>query len=450
MQHQYLFTDIRGFLMQVTREGAPSFPLSRAPVSGALIPGWQSEAESDLQLVPDETSARVDPFQGHGLVFAQPVQPGEPLSSYAMDVRGVAQRAEALLRASTIADTVRIGTEIEFHLLKRVRFDTTAERNLVELEEEDGWSGNASILGAGHRIGHRTLHLLAGPADQHAPIRADICQHLATLGIAPLHHGHEAGPSQHEIAIGHADLCQAADQVQLLKHVVRTVAIWHGRTATFMPRPIPYAEPNGMHVNLSLRRQGRSTFHAPDGQPGQLSPQAMSFIAGVLAHLPALNAITNPTVNSYKRLNHAYSLMRPAGWGYRNRTTAIRVPHFTSAADCRIEIRFPDPCANPYLAMAALVCAGMDGIERELTPPPEERGAPKWYEQPFNAALSTEAMAPDLRAALIALHRDRGFLTRHGVFADALLDAIVRDGSFFWHWSATTPAPVEYQVFFGH
>ena len=450
MATKYLFSDIRGFLMQVVRDRIDTSLSTGVPISGALVPGWQSEAESDLMLQPDGDSALTDPFEGHRLVFAQPVEQGHERGSYAMDVRGVARRAEFLLKSLGIADEAQLGIELEFNLFKGVRFATTVERNLVELTEEDSWSNNVNEFGSGYRIGHRTLHFLAGPADQHAAIRHDISQRLAAAGITPLHHAHEAGPSQHEFAIEQASLCQAADRVQLHKHIVRTVALQHGRTATFMPRPMAYAETNGMHVNLSLWRNGRNLFHAPDAPAGQLSGEGLSFIAGILAHLQALNAITNPTVNSYKRLNHFYSLMRSPGWGYRNRTAAIRVPHFQGEADCRIELRFPDPSANPYLAFAALLCAGVDGMQRQLQPPPEQRGAPQWYEQPFHAAHSVDAMAPDLRIALAALHQDRSFLTAHGVFADPLIDAMLRDGSFFWHWAATTPAPMEYQVFYGH
>lgn len=447
---KYLFTDVRGFLMQVVRQEQERDVFNRVPVSGALVPGWQSDAESDLQLVADEATHVTDPIDACRLVFAQPVQPGGERGSYPMDVRGVAHRTQDLLRSLRIADDIQVGTELEFNLFKGVRFSTTAELNLVEIAEEDGWASNASTLGNGYRIGHRTLHFLAGPADQHAAIRGEICEHLLTAGVNAIHHAHEAGPSQHEIAIGHTELCRAADRVQLLKHITRTVALRHGRTATFMPRPIPYAESNGMHVNFSLWRDGRNILYPPDGQAGQLSSEGLAFVAGILEHLQALNAITNPTVNSYKRLNHFYSLMRSPGWGYRNRTTAIRIPHFTSQDDCRIEVRFPDCSANPYLAFAALICAGADGIQRDLKPPAEERGSPKWYEQPFNAAHCVEAMAPDLRIALTALARNTSFLTKHGVFSDSLIEAIVRDGSFFWHWAATTPAPVEYQVFFGH
>ncbi|WP_374521972.1 hypothetical protein [Hydrogenophaga sp.] len=436
--------------MQVVRQEHVQSLQNRVPVSGALVPGWQSNAESDLQLIADETTYITDPIDARRLVFSQPVQPGGERGSYPMDVRGVAHRAQDLLRTLRIADDIQVGTELEFNLFKGVRFATTAELNLVEIAEEDGWACNAAALGNGYRIGHRTLHLLAGPADQHAKIRSEICEYLQAAGVAAIHHAHEAGPSQHEIAVGHTELCSAADHVQLVKHITRTVALRYERTATFMPRPIPYAESNGMHVNFSLWRNGRNIFYPPDGQPGQLSREGMAFVAGILEHLQALNAITNPTVNSYKRLNHFYSLMHPPGWGYRNRTTAIRIPHFTSENDCRVEVRFPDSSANPYLAFAALACAGADGIQRELEPPAEERGSPKWYEQPFNAAQCVEAMAPDLRIALTALTRDTPFLTRHGVFSDALIEAIVRDGSFFWHWAATTPAPVEYQVFFGH
>ena len=451
MEVRYLFTDVRGFLMQVVRQQPGHNAFDRVPVSGALVPGWQSNAESDLQLIADEATQVTDPIDACRLVFAHPVQPEGERGSYPMDVRGVAHRTQDLLRTLGIADDIQVGTELEFNLFKGVRFATTAELNLVEIAEEDGWAGNASTLGNGYRIGHPTLHFLAGPADQHAAIRGEICKYLEAAGVTAIHHAHEAGPSQHEIAIGHTELCRAADHVQLLKHMARTVALRHGRTVTFMPRPIPYAESNGMHVNFSLWKNGRNIFYHPsDGEPGQLSREGLAFVAGIQEHLQALNAITNPTVNSYKRLNHFYSLMRHPGWGYRNRTTAIRIPHFKGEDDCRVEVRFPDSSANPYLACSALICAGADGIQRELQPPVEERGSPKWYEQPFNAAQSVDAMAPDLRIALTALARDTSFLTSHGVFSDALIEAIVRDGSFFWHWAATTPAPVEYQVFFGH
>lgn len=450
----YFFTDVRGFLMRVNRHVAAdaSADWGRISISGALVPGWQTDTESDMELVPDPASVTEEPFGSPEcrMVIAQPVQPGAPMGSYSKDVRAVAARCESLLADLGVADKVQVGCELEFNLLRGIRFCTTTERNAVELQECDGWNGNSDEFSDGHRIGHRSMHFLAPPADRHEPVRREICAQLAAAGIVTTHDGHEAGPSQQEIALSHTGIVRAADQVQLTKHIVRNVASARDFTATFMPRTLAYAECNGMHVNLSLWRGGRNLFFRQSDAGAELSSVGMQFVAGILTHLQALNAITNPTVNSYKRLNHVYSLMRPAGWGYRNRTVAIRVPHFTSDADCRIEIRFPDPSANPYLAFAALVCAGLDGMKRELHAPPVEQGAPMWYEQPFNAGAMLDAMAPDLRVALAALASDHAFLTAHKVFDESLIQSIVKDGSFFWHWAATTPAPQEYQVFFGH
>lgn len=449
--HTYLFSDVRGFLLHFNDLSPPTTaPRPSLSISGSLVPGWQTDSESDLQLVPVESSEMNDPFgtPGDKWVFSQPVEPGKACGTYPKDVRAVAQRAEDLLAESGLADEARVGVELEFNLLRGIRFGTTCDQNLVEIRESDGWANNISEMGSGHRMGHRSLHFVAGPIDKHHPVRLEICNRLRKAGLEPTHHGHEAGPSQQEIAVQHAPLLLAADGVQVQKYIVRQVAADSGLTATFMPRPIPYAESNGMHVNVSLWRRGRNIFYKEGHLPGELSDVGLQFIAGILSHLQPLNAITNPTVNSYKRLNHFYSQMRPAGWGYRNRTTAIRVPHFTGEDDCRVEIRFPDPSANPYLALAALVCAGLEGIRKRITPPVEERGAPRWFEQPFNAAAAVDAMAPDLRVALKALAERHEFLTAHGVFPSALIDAIVQDGSFFWQWAASTPAPQEYQVFF--
>lgn len=451
----YLFSDVRGFLMQGKRciGDRQGHPLRPVAIAGGLLPGMQSHTASELVLVPDDSTEMADPFgdESARIVLAQPVQPGEALGSYAKDVRGTCQRCGQMLALSGIADEALVGVELEFNLLKGIRFSTTATQNTVELEELDGWPNNAEALTHGYRMGHRSLHFLPSPHDHFVKVRDEICAALMKVGIVPVHHGHEAGPSQQEIATAPRALVSAADAVQLQKHIVRNVAVRHDLTATFMPRPMAYAEGNGMHVNLSLWRQGRNIFHKDGGSNGELSQQGLSFIAGLLRHLQALNALTNPTVNSYRRLNHFYSQMRPAGWGYGNRTTAIRVPHHTSPTDCRIEIRFPDASANPYLALAGLICAGVEGIERGWQPPPGEKDSPQWYEQPFNAIASAEgAMAPDLRCALVALNRDKAFLTRSNVFDDSLLSSIVQDASSFWHWAATTPAPTDYPFFFGH
>ncbi|MDF3834640.1 hypothetical protein P3W85_16980 [Cupriavidus basilensis] len=400
---------------------------------------------------PDLSWIANDSFSeaGSKLLFSHPLLPNDS-ESYTKDPRAVANRCDSYVKSTGIADTVSIGMELEFNLLKGIKYQTDADKNIVELEEIDGWPNNAKNLTTGYRIGHRSMHLHPQPNDQFIKIREKICIEYEKLDIQPVHHGHEAGPSQQEIGVAHKPLLRAADELQLQKHVIKNVAIANDLTATFMPRPIPYAEGNGLHVNISLWKDGRNIFHCGPRNPSHLSQTALHFIGGILYHLRPLNAITNPTVNSYRRLNHIYSLMRPAGWGYHNRLAAIRVPHFISEEECRIEIRFPDPSSNPYLALSALICAGIEGIEERRMPPEEERLSPKWFESPFNASVSSEAMAPDLRYALEALANGSTFLTANKVFDPQLIQAIVDDGSFFWHWAASTPAPQEYQVFFTH
>lgn len=214
-----------------------------------------------------------------------------------------------------------------------------------------------------------------------------------------------------------------------------------------MPKPMAYAAGNGMHVNISLWKNGINIFYG--GEANKLSQQGEYFVAGVLRHVKALNAITNPSTNSYRRLRFLYSLMSDVKYGYRNRTTVIRIPHFESPEECRIEVRFPDSSANPYLAFSAIILAGADGIENELNPGEPVIINPKWYENQLDIrGISENSISRDLFSALQALHLDRKFLLQRDLFSNEIIDSIIADGSFFCHWSDTTPHPQEFPVHF--
>ena len=223
----YLFTDVRGFLLQLNRRSDAQSPQECPPValSGALIPGWQGEQDSDLLLVPDMSWAARGPFTeaDSRLIFAQPAAPGKE-GDYSRDPRAVAKRCEAYLKSTGIADTAKIGPELEFHLLKGIRFRTDASKNFVELAELDGWPNNAAECNSGYRVGHNSMHFHAPPNDQFLKLRERVCAEYEQLGIRCIHHGHEAGPSQQEIGVEPKNLLRAADEVQLQKHVIKNVA----------------------------------------------------------------------------------------------------------------------------------------------------------------------------------------------------------------------------------
>jgi glutamine synthetase len=448
----YLFTDIRGLLMQVSREKSKNWNaldiLSKIAVSGSMIPGWQDNAESDLYLVPDTNWASLDPTSERPriLVFSNPVDPYSQ-ETYPKDVRSVCSRLNKFIKSENIADTIQIGPELEFHVFDGVRFSTTQSENFVFLSEVDGWENNSHDLTSGHRVGHASMHFATPPIDQFRGLRDEIAKALVCVGIDVIHHTHEAGPSQQEIGVLHKEMLRAADEVQLQKMIVKAIATQKQKTVTFMPRPIPYSQGNGLHINISLWKDGKNLFYG--GEANKLSKKAHSFVAGVLNHIKALNAITNPSTNSYARLRYLFSLMRNASYGYRNRSTEIRVPHFESENECRLEIRFPDPSCNPYLAFPAITLAGLNGMLHEAEAPEPIVVNPKWYDMPLDPRqIAEKTIAPDLLTALQSLDKDREFLTKSGVFSDTLIDSIISDGAFFSHWNATTPSPQEFQVHF--
>ncbi len=421
------FTDTLGKEQHVTVPAA-SFGEDKFsdghPFDGSSIAGWKGIQASDMLLMPEADTANLDPF------FAQPTliltcSVHEPVDGkpYERDPRSLARRAEAHLLHSGIGDVAYFGPEPEFFVFDSVRWNIGMSGCFVEIDSaEAAWSSARDFAGGnpGHRPAVKGGYFPVPPVDSFQDMRSEMCQLIEALGIpVEVHHHEVATAGQMELGTKYSTLVQRADWLQLQKYVIHNVAQRHGKTATFMPKPIVGDNGSGMHVHQSMWKGGRNLF-AGNGYAG-LSELALHYIGGIIRHAPALNALTNPGTNSYKRLVPGFEAPVKLAYSARNRSAAIRIPYTANPHGRRIEVRFPDPTANPYLAFAALLMAGLDGIENRIHPgdamdkdlyhlPPEE-----------NARIPT--VCHSLDQALEALDRDRGFLVKGGVFTDAMIDA---------------------------
>lgn len=424
-------------------------------IDGSSMPGWQGAEASDVKIVPDLSTFHLDAFRREqtGSLICDVVDPGaqDVAAGYAHDPRAVARRCLARLTDSGIADAAICGPEPEFCVLDRAEGEVSAHgARFFVASEEEGLPQHSEPQPAAPSLAHKmpakSGYLAQAPLDKLADVRAEMARELrqAGLRVEALHH--EVGSiGQSEIAVRFAPLLQAADQLMAFKYVIKNVAARHGKIATFMPKPVFADNGNGMHVHLSLWKNDTPLF-AGDGYAG-LSDMALHFIGGILAHGPALCAIANPTTNSYKRLVHGFEAPVHLCWGARNRSAAVRIPTVQSSPKARrIEVRFGDPSANPYLMFSALVQAGLDGIERRLSPgdPIEQDVA----HLPDKARAHLARTPRDLRAALEALQADRAFLERGNVFAPSLIDAFVHNKLQSEVLPVEThPSAIEYQLY---
>ncbi len=383
---------------------------------GSSIRGWQGISESDMLLMPQPDTATIDPFAAEPTLsliceIADPVS-GEP---YGKDPRRVARRAEEFLRASGIADTAYMGPECEFFVFDEVSYELGPNTARYEVDSAEGhW--NSGRPGLGYTIREKQGYFPPAPHDSLSDLRTEMVLTLERLGIPCEFHHHEvASGGQCEIDLRYRSLTRMADQVLLYKYVVRNVARRHGKSVTFMPKPIFGDNGSGMHTHQSLWAGGEPLMADPAGYAG-LSQLARSYIGGLLAHAPALLAFCAPTTNSYRRLVPGYEAPVNLVWSMRNRSACIRIPMYSDAPQAkRIEFRCPDPAANPYLAFAAMLMAGIDGIERGLDP-----GDPADWDL-FEEDRGVAQVPGSLDAALDALEADSAFLTRGGVFDEELI-----------------------------
>src|SRR5476649_2244218 len=393
---------------------------------GSSIAGWKGIEASDMILLPDPNTANIDPFMEETTLFMQcdVIEPSDG-KGYDRDPRSIAKRAEAYLKSSGMGDTAYFGPEPEFFIFDSVRWKIDMSGCFVKIDsDEASWSTGEKLEGgnSGHRPTVKGGYFPVPPVDSFQDMRSEMCLILESLGIpVEVHHHEVAGAGQNEIGTKFSTLVERADWTQNLKYVVWNVAHSYGKTATFMPKPIVGDNGSGMHVHQSIWKGGENMF-AGNKYSG-LSDFALYYIGGIIKHAKALNAITNPGTNSYKRLVPGFEAPINLAYSARNRSAACRIPNVTNPKARRVEVRFPDPTANPYLAFAAMLMAGLDGVQNKIHPgDPIDKNL---YDLPPSQAKKVPNVCSSLEMALEHMEKDHEFLTRGGVFSNDMLDAYV-------------------------
>jgi glutamine synthetase len=393
---------------------------------GSSITGWKGINDSDMVLLPDDASAVIDPFTEEPTlnISCSIVEPNT-MQGYNRDPRSIAHRAEEHLKSTGIGDTVFMGPEPEFFVFDDVKWhDDISGSGFTINSEEAAWSSNKSFDNGnmGHRPSVKGGYFPVPPVDSLHDLRAAMCSAMEQMGLDVEVHHHEVGTAgQCEIGVKFSTLMKKADEVQILKYCVHNVAHAYGKTATFMPKPLVGDNGSGMHVHMSIIKDGVNLFSG-DGYAG-LSETALYYIGGIIKHARALNAFTNASTNAYKRLVPGFEAPVMLAYSARNRSASIRIPHVPSPKARRVEVRFPDPSANPYLCFAALLMAGLDGIKNKIHP--GDAMDKDLYDLPPEEAKDIPTVAPSLSAALEALDKDRAFLTAGNVFSDDMIDAYI-------------------------
>lgn len=394
---------------------------------GSSIAGWKSINASDMILMPDSEAAVIDPFfkETTLVVRCDVIEPAN-MEGYTRDPRHVAKRAEAYLKSTGIADSAFFGPEPEFFIFDDVAWESTINSSFCCVDSQEGAWNSGTQYDSGNR-GHRPNvkggYFPVPPVDSSQDIRSEICLLLEqSMGIETETHHHEvATGNQNEISTRFNSLCVKADELQMLKYVVHNVAHRHGKTATFMPKPLAGDNGTGMHCHQSLFKDGDNLFSG--NKYAGLSEQALYYIGGILKHARALNAFTNATTNSYRRLVPGFEAPVMLAYSARNRSAAIRIPYGSNPKQRRIEVRFPDPSGNPYLLFSAMLMAGIDGIKNKILP-----GEPidkDLYDLPPEEARDIPHICTSLEQALDELSQNRQFLKAGDVFTDDLIDAYI-------------------------
>ena len=448
----FRFTDTRG------KEQHVSVPISHFDedkfvsghaFDGSSIAGWKGIEASDMLLMPDANTANIDPFfeEPTLILTCDVVEPsdGKP---YERDPRSLAKRAEAYMRSSGLGDTAYFGPEPEFFIFDSIKWDVSMKGCSVEIEaEEAAWNTGKHYEhgNKGYRPTVKGGYFPVPPIDAGQDMRSEMSLILEQMGIpVEVHHHEVANAGQMEIGTRFSTLLQRADWTQLQKYIVHNVAFAYGKTATFMPKPIVGDNGSGMHVHQSVWKDGKNLF-AGEGYAG-LSEFALFYIGGIIKHARALNAITNPTTNSYKRLVPGFEAPVKLAYSARNRSASIRIPFVANPKGRRVEARFPDPMMNPYLGFSALLMAGLDGVENKIHP--GEAATKDLYHLPPEEDAKIPTVCSSLEQALENLDKDRGFLTKGGVFTDAYLDAYIELKMQEVQRMRMTTHPVEFDMYY--
>jgi len=415
---------------------------------GSSIAGWQDISESDMCLMPDCSTAVIDPFAAQPLLvlFCDVLEP-ETGQAYNRDPRSTARKAEAYLQSSGVGDSAVFGPEAEFFVFDDVQFATDMHHTFFEFTSEEGpyVSGRDLEQGnLGHRPGIKGGYFPVPPVDSANDLRAEMVSVMADMGLTVEKHHHEVAPSQHELGIKFETLVRCADNMQIYKYVVQNVAHSYGKSATFMPKPVAGDNGSGMHTHQSIWKDGKPLF-AGNNYAG-LSEEALFYIGGIIKHARAINAFTNPTTNSYKRLIPGFEAPVLLAYSGRNRSAACRIPYGASPNAKRVEVRFPDPLTNPYLGFAAMLMAGLDGIRNRLHPgDPMDKNL---YDLPPEELQDVPTVCGSLRQAVEALEADHEFLLAGEVFDKDQLDGYME---LKWEEIYTfehAPHPVEFKMYY--
>jgi glutamine synthetase len=445
------FTDPRGKLQHVTLVVDlvdEDFFEEGFMFDGSSIAGWKSIDQSDMKLIPDAGSVYIDPFYAEKTlcVHCNVVEP-DTGEAYSRDPRSTALKAEAYLKASGIGDVAYFGPEAEFFILDDVRYSVTPSKVSFQIDAEAAaWNTDSAIEGGnlGHRAGHKGGYFPVNPVDEAQDLRGEMLSTMKRIGMKVDKHHHEVATCQHELGLIFGTLTEQADNILKYKYIIQNVAHAYGKTVTFMPKPMKGDNGSGMHVNMSIWKDGKPLF-AGD-KYADLSQEALYFIGGILKHAKALNALTNPSTNSYKRLIPGFEAPVLRAFSARNRSGCVRIPWTESPKAKRVEARFPDPSANPYLAFAALLMAGLDGIKNKIDPGPASDK--DLYDLPPEELAAIPTVCGSLREAIEELEADSDFLLAGDVFTKDQLE-----GYIALKWEEVyayehTPHPIEYQMYY--
>jgi len=416
---------------------------------GSSIAGWKGINESDMILMPDATTAVLDPFMDESTMDLRCdiIEPSD-MKGYERDPRSIAKRAEAYLKSTKIADTAYFGPEPEFFILDDVRWGTDMSGSFFKVDsEEASWNSERVFEDGniGHRPGVKGGYFPVPPVDSLQDVRSAMCMAMEEMGVTTEVHHHEvATAGQCEIGTLFNTLVKRADDNQILKYVVHNVAHAYGKTATFMPKPLVGDNGNGMHVHQSLAKAGKNIFSGT--KYGGLSEQALYYIGGIIKHARALNAYTNASTNSYKRLVPGFEAPVMLAYSARNRSASIRIPWVSNPKARRIEVRFPDSTANPYLAFAAMLMAGIDGIKNKIHP--GDAMDKDLYDLPPEEEKAIPQVCYSFDQALEALDADREFLLAGGVFTDDAIDGYIDLKMEEVTRLRMTTSPVEFDMYY--
>ncbi|MCK4744399.1 MAG: glutamate--ammonia ligase [Sulfuriflexus sp.] len=416
---------------------------------GSSIAGWKTINESDMILMPDPTTAMMDPFMDEPtmIIRCDIVEP-DTMQGYERDPRSIARRAEEYLKKTKIGDVAYFGPENEFFVFDDVRWGSDMTGSFCKIDSEEGeWNSEKVYADGnmGHRPGTKGGYFPVPPVDSLQDMRSAMCLAMEDMGLViEVHHHEVATAGQCEIGVGFNSLVAKADEVQVLKYCVQNVAHAYGKTATFMPKPIVGDNGSGMHVHMSIGKDGKNMFSGD--KYGGLSDTALYYIGGIIKHAQALNALANASTNSYKRLVPGFEAPVMLAYSARNRSASIRIPFVTNPKARRVELRFGDSTANPYLCFAAMMMAGLDGIQNKIHP--GDAMDKDLYDLPAEEEAKIPQVCYSLDQALDALDKDRDFLKAGGVFTDDVIDAYIALKMEEVTRMRMTTHPVEFDMYY--